>query len=421
MAEITVSPEQESSFRWVMMVVCTIVMACGFIPMTAFGVMAPGIAKTVHVSLTKLSIWGGDAFNLGIFAAFIPGHSGWFDKKPKVGVAIAGILAVVPQLLMPVAGSLWAVSFLRFFQGFVIMVLALFSFQLAGWFRPSERGISLGSTVGAIVLGAGALGGWLANLLAPLGWRAASYVLAAIIVFGFLVYFIVAKDAPTFMKSVLVAKEKESVHHNIWGLKMSWIMGLVQVPLCWVLFTTGAFVPLYAMKLGYSAHQAGNLMVIWGIGGFVISVLGSRLGDQMCKGKATHREVLNARLKIIIAGNIVMGLSALLYITIGHLGFGAMVVTVLFNAAMWLIPPNYWATPGTVFPVALMGAGAFAMGLISNAGSPIGSFISSGLLPALGWNGVFILMAAICFVGIFINIWAMKTPLPSEDPKYTAQ
>ncbi|MDA8337186.1 MAG: MFS transporter [Peptococcaceae bacterium] len=420
MAEITVTPEQESSFRWTMMALCTLVMALGFIPMASFGVVAPAIAKSMHVSLSKVSLYGGDAFSTGIWAAFIPGHSGWFDKKPKVGVIIASALAIVPQFLLPVAGSLWFMTILRFFQGFIIMVLAIFAFQLSGWFRPSERGISFGFTVGAISL-AGFLGGLLVNALAPLGWRATDYISGLIMIVGLVLYLIFAKDAPTFMKGVLAAKEKESVHQSAWGWKMSWIMGLVQLPLVWVLFTTGGFMPLFAIKVGhYTAGQAGTLVLIWGLAGFVISVLGSRYGDYLCKGKTTHREVVNVRLKIIIAGDILMGLAAVAYITIGHLGFGAMVFAVILNSFMWLVPPNYWATPGNVYPLALMGAGAFVMGIVSNAGSPIGALVSSALLPGLGWNGVFILMAAVSFAGIFICIWGMKSQLPSEDPKYTA-
>jgi len=400
-----------------MIFLTTLVMACGFIPMTMFGVALGGIAKTFGVSLTKMSLYTGDAFATGIFAAFIPGHSGWFDKRPKVGVTISMLLAIVPQLLFPVTSSLWLVTILRFCQGFVIMQLAVFTFQLSGWFRPAERGISLGFTVGAIAFG-GFLGGMLTNALAPYGWKATMYASGLLMIAGLVIYLIFAKDAPSFMKQVMEAKAKPAAHVSIWRQPMSWIMGLVQVPMVWVLFT-GGFVSLYALKVGhFSSHQVGTLNIVMGFSGLILSVVGAWLGDLACKGQTTNRGVVNARLKMIIIGNILMALAAILLITVGRSSFDALILVGILFEFMWFVSPNYWATPGVVYPTALMGAGAFAMGLISNAASPVGSFASTAIL-SMGWNGVFVLMAIICIIGIPICIWAMKYPLPSEDPRYT--
>jgi MFS family permease len=79
-----------------------------------------------------------------------------------------------------------------------------------------------------------------------------------------------------------------------------------------------------------------------------------------------------------------------------------------------VIPPNYWATPGNVFPVATMGAGAFAMGVISNSTSAIGPVVSSFMIPTFGWSGVFWIMAILSFIGVLINYWGMTSKLPID-------
>ncbi len=59
---------------------------------------------------------------------------------------------------------------------------------------------------------------------------------------------------------------------------------------------------------------------------------------------------------------------------------GALLVLLVrrhVNAFMMKLPPNYWATPGTIFPLALIGAGAFGMGLISNWANAAGPLMSS--------------------------------------------
>ncbi len=66
---------------------------------------------------------------------------------------------------------------------------------------------------------------------------------------------------------------------------------------------------------------------------------------------------------------------------------GALLVLLVrrhVNAFMMMLPPNYWATPGTIFPLALIGAGAFGMGLISNSAIATGPLASSALVPNIG-------------------------------------
>ncbi len=411
MAQLNVFPEQESGYRWVMAIVVAVIMTTSFMSLTAFGVAAPQIAKSMNIPVQTLTLYGVDSFSIGLFVAFFLGHGGIFDTKVKQGVFLAQILLIVPQLLIPVVHSLLLITVLRFAQGLVIMMLALFSIQLSGWFKSSERGISLGAALGAITLG-GALGGLISGKLASLGWQKMYYITAAIMIVGALIYFIFAKDSKSLLEQMKSSKSQK--HESAWKYPMTWIMGFVQIPLTWTLFSFGGFAPAYAFHLGYKADQVGNAMFVWGIVGFFAAVIGSWIGDLLCKNKSTHREIVNARLKLISVTNILMAIGSLMILYLAPQSSSLFFLSIIFMALLMMIPPNYWATPGNIFPVATMGAGAFAMGVISNSTSAIGPVVSSVMIPTFGWSGVFWIMAILSIIGVLINYWGMKTPLPID-------
>lgn len=301
-------------------------------------------------------------------------------------------------------------TILRFSQGLMIMMLALFSVQLSGWFKPSERARSLAFTLGAISLG-GALGGLLSGSLAALGWREMYYITAGVMILGAVVYFAFARNAASWQKALIDSKRNSIHHESAWRNPMTWIMGFIQIPLTWTLFSIGGFLPSYAYHLGYPTGQAGALMEVWGITGFLAAFIGAFLGDAWAKNQKDRQGVFRARLKVMTIADILMGLGALLILLIGHLSFGMLLFAAIINGLLMMLPPNYWATPGTVFPISLIGAGAFGMGLISNSTSAIGPVVSSALVPTLGWNGVFLIMVILSLIGVILNIFAAKFDL----------
>lgn len=410
MAQLTVT-NQESGYRWVISFICGLIMATSFISLTAFGVAAPDIAAFLHVPLQTLTTYGVDSFSVGLFVAFFLGHGGIFDRRIKTGVLVAQILLIVPQLLIPVARSLWLLAALRFSQGLMIMMLALFSIQLSGWFKPSERGISLGATLGAITLG-GAVGGLMSARLAGLGWRAMYYVTAAIMIFGAVVYFIFARDSETLKEELEAARGKP--HASAWKYKMTWIMGLVQIPGTWALFSIGGFLPDYGYHLGYSQGRVGNVTFVWGVAGFFAAFFGSWIGDIWSKSKTTNQGLLRSRLNVISLANFITGVGALMILYLSPISYNWFMISAIVVVFTIMIGPNYWATPANVFPAATLGAGAFGMGLISNSTSAIGPVVSSAMVPTVGWSGFFWIMAGIAFLGIGINYWAARSELPID-------
>ena len=349
-----------------------------------------------------------------MFAAFFLGQGGIFDARLKTGVLVAQLFLIVPQFLIPVFHVLYVLVALRFFQGLMIMMLALFSIQLEGWFPPDERARSLAFTLGAISLGSAA-GGILSGVLISLSWQESYYITGIIMVAGALIYFIFAKDSTAQRKEIIEAEKLK--HRSVWKDPMVILMGLAQLPLSWVLFSVGGYLSTYSYHLGYSVSQTGTLIIGWGISGFIAAFVGAVLGDRIAGKRSSNRGILKSRLVIMTTADILMALGIVLMMTTGRLSFYYLLLAAVVNGFLMMFPPNYWALPGNIFPLAIVSAGAFGMGLISNSADAIGPLVTSSLLSDLGWNGIFFIMLGLSFLGILINmiVYRSKFPLPGND------
>lgn len=393
-----------------MAAVSGILMTTSFISLTSFGIFSGEIAATNGLNPDTLNALGVDAFSIGLFVAFFLGHNGFFDTRIRTGVLVAQLFLIVPQFLIPMAGSLWAIVTLHFFQGLMIMMLALFSVQMSRWFRPNQRASSLAFTLGAISLGSAA-SGFLSSLFEGFTWQQAYYITGGLMVMGAAIYFALARRAPSF--DPLLLKSQKASHSSAWKNPMTWYMGILQLPLTWTLFSIGSFLPDYLNYLGYTANIAMDIIMVWGITGFAAAFLGGILGDRLVNVKKKHRDIFLARLKIIAVSNALMGLGALLMISVGGSSVYALIAAVILNSFMLMTPPNFWALPDSVFPLPLIGAGAFGMGLISNSADAVGPLVSSVL--TTNWNMVFGIMVVISFLGVLFCLFLTKVRLRFPD------
>ncbi len=401
--------DQLSGYRWVMAAIAGLLMTTSFISLTAFGIMSTRMASAFGISSSTLSVYGIDAFSIGLFVAFFLGHGGIFDERLKTGVLVAQIFLIVPQFLIPIFPDPYLLIALRFFQGLMIMMLALFSIELEGWFPPKERARSLAFTLGAISLGSAA-GGILSGALVKFSWQQTYYITGIIMVAGAVVYFILARDSQS--QRAAISKAKAGKHESAWKNPVVIFMGLIQFPLTWVLFTIGGYLSSYSYHLGYSNAQTSNLIIVWGVSGFVAAFVGAILGDYLVREKTSNREILNSRLLIMTIADIMMALGIILMILIGRFSYYDLLFAAIVNGFLMMFPPNYWALPGNVFPLAIVNSGAFGMGMISNSGDAIGPFVTSSLISDLGWEGVFIIMLVLSIFGIFLNVYLSRTKMP---------
>jgi MFS family permease len=389
-----------------------LLMTTSFISLTSFGILSTKMASSFGINSSTLSVLGIDSFSIGLFVAFFLGQGGIFDTRLKTGVLVAQIFLIVPQFLIPVFYNLVILIALRFFQGLMIMMLALFSIQLEGWFPPDERARSLAFTLGAISLGSAA-GGLLSGILKSFSWQESYYITGIIMVAGAALYFIFAKDSKSQRKAIIQAEGKK--HGNALKNPLVIIMGLIQLPLSWVLFSIGGYLSSYSYHLGYSSGLTSTLIVAWGLSGFIAAFIGAILGDHLSKGKTSNRDILNSRLLIMTIADILMAAGIILMITIGSFSFYDLVFAAVVNGFLMMFPPNYWALPGNIFPLSIVSAGAFGMGLISNSADAIGPLVTSSLISDLGWNGVFLIMLGLSIFGILMNIYLSRSTIKLPD------
>lgn len=405
----TATHEQKSSYRWVMATVVGVLMTTSFISLSSFGILSNSIAETFNLNHNIVNILGIDSFSIGLFVAFFIGNGGFFDTKIKTGVLLSLVFLIIPQFIIPISYNLWLLTALRFFQGLMIMMLALFSIQLSGWFREDERGRSLAFALGAITLGS-AMGGILSGVLRSVSWQDAYYITGCVMLVGAAIYFVFARDAPSLNRTLQLEKKG---HSSAWRSPMTWYMGVIQLPITWTLFSMGGFLPSFSEHLGYSATLTAGVVTAWGISGFIAAFIGGIMGDRLVKGKKLSRDILNARLKIMTVAEICMGLGAFLIITLGGTSYYLIISAAMVNGFLMMFPPNYWALPGVVFPAAVVGAGAFGMGLISNSADAVGPLVSSAL--TAHWIVVFGIMVAISFVGVAINLYLSRARIRLPD------
>ncbi|EQD26145.1 hypothetical protein B1B_19662, partial [mine drainage metagenome] len=134
-------------------------------------------------------------------------------------------------------------------------------------------------------------------------------------------------------------------------------------------------------------------------------------GDHLSKSKTTNREILKSRLFIMTVADILMAAGIILMITVGSFSFYDLVFAASINGFLMMFPPNYWALPGNIYPLALVSAGAFGMGLISNSADAIGPLVTSSLISDLGWNGVFLIMFGLSIFGIIMNLYLSRSKI----------
>jgi MFS family permease len=378
-----------------------LLMTTSFISLTSFGILSGVMASSFHVNSEELTVLGVDSFSIGLFAAFFLGQGGIFSTRLKTGVLVAQVFLILPQFLIPSFYDVLLLVIFRFFQGLMIMMLALFSIQLEGWFASDERAKSLAFTLGAISLGSAA-GGFLSAILKSFTWQESYYITGAIMLIGAIVYFIFAKDAPS-QKKELIREERKGLQ-SAWKNPITWIMGAAQIPISWTLFSIGGYLSTYSHFLGYSSEQSSSLIIAWGVSGFLAAFVGAIMGDHLSKKEGTNRGILRARLKVMTLADVMMAIGIILMITIGHVSFYALMLAAVINGFLMMFPPNYWALPGNIFPLAMISSGAFGMGLISNSADALGPLVTSSIIRNVGWPGVFLIMLGLSLFGIILNM-----------------
>ncbi len=398
------SSGEETVSRFRILALDLLFMAINFSALTLFSSLKDVISADYGFSSSELE-WAAIAYSMGIFFAFLIGHSRFFEERPKITVLFAGLCAAIPQLLIPLIPNALAVAALRFLQGLVMSAVPIFSYQ-GGKFFPGFRTLAVGTILSGIFIG-GLVGSTAGPYLSVLtGWRATYVVFGALMIAVAIawIYLIPNAALPT------VRREVKKVSLKVWRQRFTWVWGFTFFPGLWIVFTLAPLIHFIAEKqLGIQGHIASTALegsyITWS---FIVGVLARYL----CKGATARRGIFRgiATAQIIQYVLTVAG-AAVALVTRNPTVFLASLFIV---AAIQGTGPTFWSIPTVAYPEEVASRAGYALGLISNSAALIGPAVTL-IISALAVTGTWVVVMALSAFGAAITLASLKLRLPAEE------
>lgn len=379
-------------------------MAINFSALTLFSSLKDVISADYGFSSTELE-WAAIAYSMGIFFAFLIGHSRFFEERPRLTVLFAGSCAAIPQLLIPLIPNALAVAALRFLQGLVMSAVPIFSYQ-GGKFFPGFRTLAVGTILSGIFIG-GLVGSTVGPYLAVLtGWRI-TYA-----IFGVLMIAIAASWVSLTPREALppARKEVRKVSISIWRNRFTWVWGFTFFPGLWIVFTLAPLIHFIAEKqLGIQGHIASAALessyVAWS---FIVGTLARYL----CRGVTTRRGMFKGIAAAQVIQYVLTIIGAAIALTTNNPT--VFLASLFVVAAIQGTGPTFWSIPTVAYPEEIASRAGYALGLISNSAALIGPAVTL-IISALAVTGTWIIVMVLSAFGAVITLASFKLKLPAEE------
>ena len=383
-------------------------MSINFSALTLFAALNKYIAEELGVK-GGLAWWAAAAYSMGIFAAFFVGHSRFTEENPRLTVLLAGLLAAIPQFLIPYAFHPGEVVALRFIQGLVMMAVPIFSAQVGKLFAGA-RPFALGTILSGIFIGGlvGSSLGW--RIAGAVGWRTTYLLFGSLMIIVALIW-ITATPRETLPEHRHV-EEKAEKKISVWRDRFTILWGFTFFPSIWIIFTLAPLIHFIVSSAGWgedTAHLASEVLeasyMAWSIivGGIAFTV--ARRSAQ------TPRELFNSFAKVQASCFIVAAIGAGLAVAANNpaMLLGSLVLIAVIQGTA----PTFWSTPSTAYPRELVTRAGYALGLISNSAALIGP-AASIMVSSLSPQGMWVLTIILSIIGALITMAGMKLTLPVE-------
>ncbi len=388
-------------------------MSVNFSALTLFSTLSNYFRTSLSMTSNEL-LWAAAVYSVGIFAAFFIGHSEFFESHPRTTVLLAAVLAAIPQFLIPVVRSPYAVVGLRFLQGLVMMAVPIFSAQV-GKLYAHARPLALGIILSGIFIG-GFIGANLGGSLAvAYGWRATYVIFGISMIVAALIWIGLTPGAtlPSSGGTKHAVVKTESKARGVWRRKFTIVWGFTLFPSIWIIFTLAPLISFIVRPFGRSVATLSSEVleasyVLWSI------VIGAIAYAVSRRGGSNPRQLFRAFALVQVACFIVTLIGAL----------SEYVATVFSNA--WLIlsslfiiaviqgtGPTFWSIPSTAYPREEATRAGYALGLISNSAAMIGPLTS--LMIASAPADMWLLVSALAVAGFVLTTISLKLRLPVEE------
>jgi len=379
-------------------------MSFNFTILTLFSSLSNHISLTYGLSIESLK-WTASAFTIGIFFAFLIGHSKYFEYEPKLGVLVAGLAVSIPQFLIPFIGNFIAITALRIVQGLAMAAIPVFSYQ-AGTVFSRHRTLAVGIIVSGIFIG-----GFLGSSLGPelalhIGWRLTFIVFGLVTLILTLTYVALIPDKYLPPKRVT---EEENVGFSVWREKFTVIWGFTFFPGLWIVFTLAPLIHFISESIyGVSGTLSSTILessyIVWSyIPGMALALLKYSGLDI----KALFRSVAVTQAILYMISMI----GALIILLINNPTVFLALLTIL--AAVQGTAPTFWSVQTIAYPKQLAHKAGYALGVISNSAALVGPIVTL-LISSLGPTNIWLLVIALNIAGAVITLIGMKIRLPIE-------
>jgi MFS family permease len=393
--------------KWLTVIMNTLVVASGFGTMHMLEKFKDVVIA--HYGITEAAMgYQQTAYVVGLFVAFLLGGTGLFKGSFKRSVALIVSFAAIPQFIIPFMPNWWGIVALRFFQGFIVALIAVFSNQIGRLFlaeRPFAKGIILSGIFWGGIYGINlakwashTYDGWDAVKMAFLISAAVMYIMLAIWWF--------------FVEDFEIPKEKHRASGaNVWKMPFTWVFGLTFFPALWIIFTLGSFT---LHNVNFSGSQVANLVVTLEVSMGLWSIIMGYLGFRLSVKNPSNRGLFKAIVSVMTTSYALTFIGLfILWKAISANSYTLALVGFAIAGIVQGTGPAFWTTAPAAYPKKIYPEASFALGLISNSANAVAPNVMFVLVHGVTAGVAIYLTMAL--LGIALLLISSKMKLPVEE------
>ncbi|WP_232460851.1 MFS transporter [Thermococcus gorgonarius] len=393
--------------RWKFVIMDMLLVAAGFGTMHMLEKFKGAVITHYGITETVFN-YQQPAYVVGLFVAFLLGGTSLFKGSFKRSVALIVSFAAIPQFLIPFLPNWWGIVALRFFQGFIVALIAVFSNQIARLFlaeRPFAKGVVLSGIFWGGIYGI-KLAKWVGGGEASWSSVREAFIISAALMYLMLVLWWL------FVEDFEIPKEKHSAKGaNVWKMPFTWVFGFTFFPALWIVFTLGSFT---LHHVSFSEAQKANLVIVleasMGFWSIVMGYLGYRLSVKNTSNRGLFKAIVSVMtlsyLVTFIGLFVVWKATSANDYTLALLGFAIAGIVQGTGPAFWTTAPA--AYPKEIYPEA-----SFALGLISNSANAVAPNVMLVLVKSVAVGMAIYL--GMSLLGILLLLVSSRMRLPVEE------
>ncbi|WP_457751812.1 MFS transporter [Thermococcus sp.] len=392
--------------KWVTVLLNTLVVASGFGTMHMLEKFKDTVLLHYHITEGAMG-YQQTAFVVGLFVAFLLGGTSLFKGSFKRSVALIISFAAIPQFIIPFLSNWWIVVALRFFQGFTVALIAVFSNQIGRLFlaeRPFAKGIILSGIFWGGLYGI-LLAKWAGNSYT--GWDSVkmAFLISAVVMYVVLAIWWL------FVEDFEIPKHKEGTKGaNVWKIPFTWVFGFTFFPALWIIFTLGSFT---LHNVTFSSDQVANLVITLEVSMGLWSIIMGYLGYRLSLRNTSSRGLFKAIVSVMTLSYAVTFLGIfLVWKAILANDYTLALLGIAITGIVQGTGPAFWTTAPATYPKEIYPEASFALGLISNSANAVAPNVMFVLVSGVTTGMVIYL--AMAALGILLLLASSRMKLPIE-------